>query len=701
MDEIEKIKSELLLKRLSSKEELQDWIYTYLDIKFPMGVVYPDSTHGPIESMWRIYELYLTGQSEFVPQVTMLASRDSYKTLAASAMIVLLMVHFRFQLATAGAIKAQSDKMIQYIGGHFRKIDGYLVENGWQKISESKSRTDWLDENGWLCFARVVVATVAGMNCVVGKTKIYTNKGNLEANKIYKRMLDGESFKFISYNHKTKKQEEKDVVATQKNKHKKILHIKTTKGSLKCSPEHKIYIKGRGYVKAKHLVVGDLGLKKHPNTDYLKHSHGTRKTIEHVLSKTRIFSNITVLSNTYTTNQEIMDFNCSEHGNFKRKWIKVSDRINKNLNPCQKCNIKKQVNDMKLTKKDVTDYVNSTDFEFISMEDYKGCRKTSLKLKCSKGHIFDVSVNNFKTTRSCTKCSCVSSKGQNAIYNYVKTIYKGDVVLNDRKTIKPLEIDIYIPEFNLAIEFDGLYWHCETVKPHIKKRVMEKNAMLCKNKTNVLMIFEDEWNNPVKQELIKSMIKHRLGIFSEKLRASKLEIKKINKNKEYKGFFDKYHLDGHTQASFAYGLFLGDKMVSCMSFRKSFSDKAWEIARFATDYNYKIHGNAGKMVKSFSKEFGERLVTFSNNRLSSGKTYQVLGFKEITKTTEPSYYYTDFKTRLWRFKCRRINDLEIKSQYPTEKTQAEGGVFSRKYLGHSRALHKIYDYGHRKWELNG
>jgi hypothetical protein len=38
-------------------------------------------------------------------------------------------------------------------------------------------------------------------------------------------------------------------------------------------------------------------------------------------------------------------------------------------------------------------------------------------------------------------------------------------------------------------------------------------------------------------------------------------------------------------------------------------------------------------------------------------------------------------------------------KYPTEKAQAEGGVFSEKFLGHSRPLYKIYDYGHRKWEL--
>jgi hypothetical protein len=164
VEELEKLKADLILKRLNSPQELQDWIYTYLDIKFPMGVVYPNSTHSPIDAMWRIYELIKTGQSEKVPQVCMLSSRDSYKTLGASAIMVLLMVHFRIQLATAGAIKAQSDKMIQYIAGHFRKIEPYLIENDWQKISESKSRTDWLDENGGLCFVRVVVATVAGMN---------------------------------------------------------------------------------------------------------------------------------------------------------------------------------------------------------------------------------------------------------------------------------------------------------------------------------------------------------------------------------------------------------------------------------------------------------------------------------------------------------------------------------------------------------
>lgn len=173
----------------------------------------------------------------------------------------------------------------------------------------------------------------------------------------------------------------------------------------------------------------------------------------------------------------------------------------------------------------------------------------------------------------------------------------------------------------------------------------------------------------------------------------------MKKNVHYKDFFGEFHLDGHATASFAYGLFHNDELISCMSFRKSFSSKCWEICRLASNYNYRVHGAAGRMVKAFKKEYNDNLVTYSNNRLSLGGVYKALGFEEITKTRDPSYYYTDFKVRLWRFKCKRINDPEIIKEYPTEKAQAEGGVFSRKYLDHDRPMFKIYDCGHRLWKL--
>ena len=46
-----------------------------------------------------------------------------------------------------------------------------------------------------------------------------------------------------------------------------------------------------------------------------------------------------------------------------------------------------------------------------------------------------------------------------------------NIYINKKKT-SPLELDIYIPSHNLAIEFDGLYWHSEIHKPsnyHLNK----------------------------------------------------------------------------------------------------------------------------------------------------------------------------------------------------------------------------------------
>ena len=163
-EELAKIKADLILKPLNSKQELRDWMYTYFDIRFPMGVVYPTSTHGPIEAAWRVYELIKTGQSKDVPEIVLLSSRDSYKTLIASAIEVLCLVHFRFSIAHAAAILSQSEKAVQYANSFFNKIQPYLEKNGWKKISDSKTKIEWRTDEGESIYLRVLVMTRKGMN---------------------------------------------------------------------------------------------------------------------------------------------------------------------------------------------------------------------------------------------------------------------------------------------------------------------------------------------------------------------------------------------------------------------------------------------------------------------------------------------------------------------------------------------------------
>lgn len=397
----------------------------------------------------------------------------------------------------------------------------------------------------------------------------------------------------------------------------------------------------------------------------------------------------------YTNNRTVLQIQCNKKHVFTTRF---ADFKNKKVR-CKTCSTNKNTEKQRKDLSFIRDFIDqNTTYTLISKE-YTN-NKSPIELQCDKHGLFITNWNRISSGVGCKNCATIISKQHQQILDYVKNVYQGDVVVNDRSILEGKELDIYIPEKNFGIEFDGLYWHSEKIKPNIKKINQTKSQIVQDKKINFLAIYEDEWANPVKQELIKAMIRNRLGIKPlHTKRASKLSVKKLTKNKDFKHFFDTYHLDGHVNASFAYGLFDGEKLISCMSFRKSFSDKEWEIARFATDYNYKVHGNAGKLVAEFKKEYNAKLVTYSNNRLSHGDVYEKLGFKNITKTTSPSYYYTDFKVRLWRFKCKRDNTPEILEKFPTEKQQAEGGVFSEKHLGHKKCLYRIYDYGHKKWFL--
>jgi hypothetical protein len=45
------------------------------------------------------------------------------------------------------------------------------------------------------------------------------------------------------------------------------------------------------------------------------------------------------------------------------------------------------------------------------------------------------------------------------VVDFIKSIYNGKIITNNRKILKGKELDIYLPDEKLAIEFDGIYWH--------------------------------------------------------------------------------------------------------------------------------------------------------------------------------------------------------------------------------------------------
>lgn len=83
---------------------------------------------------------------------------------------------------------------------------------------------------------------------------------------------------------------------------------------------------------------------------------------------------------------------------------------------------------------------------------------------------------------------CHVSQGQGEVYEFVRTRYSGTIVVNDRHAIAPKEIDIYLPELKVGIEFNGKYWH-----PGDGRREAQKSTECKQTGIKLLHVWEEQW----------------------------------------------------------------------------------------------------------------------------------------------------------------------------------------------------------------
>ena len=90
------------------------------------------------------------------------------------------------------------------------------------------------------------------------------------------------------------------------------------------------------------------------------------------------------------------------------------------------------------------------------------------------------------------------------LVSYIKTFYSGLIYENTRKVIGRAELDVYLPELNLAIEYNGNYFHC--IEANTNKNYHLRKSLLCRKKNiRLIHIYEFEDFNKQKQ-LLKDLI---------------------------------------------------------------------------------------------------------------------------------------------------------------------------------------------------
>ena len=128
--------------------------------------------------------------------------------------------------------------------------------------------------------------------------------------------------------------------------------------------------------------------------------------------------------------------------------------------------------------------------------------------KCNEcGTEFECYYNNgiIPVCRNCHPKSI--SKGQEEVIAHIKSFYDGEVLVNDRTVIKPLELDIYIPEVKLAIEYNGEYWHSLYGEGYHQFKIDRCKELGIK----LIYIWDSKWiKNDVKREIYKNLIKQQI-----------------------------------------------------------------------------------------------------------------------------------------------------------------------------------------------
>lgn len=135
------------------------------------------------------------------------------------------------------------------------------------------------------------------------------------------------------------------------------------------------------------------------------------------------------------------------------------------------------------------------------------------KLNKCCGWIYDIDILVYKNRRLIKKSdidyiknfkSSNRSSKERQLVEMIQKNYKGEIITNSRKVIPPNEIDIYLPDLKLAIEFNGSYYHAvengTEADYHLKKSISCRDSGI-----RLIHIYEFE-DFDAQLKLLKSLL---------------------------------------------------------------------------------------------------------------------------------------------------------------------------------------------------
>lgn len=255
------------------------------------------------------------------------------------------------------------------------------------------------------------------------------------------------------------------------------------------------------------------------------------------------------------------------------------------------------------------------------------------------------------------------SKPEIELREYVQSIYSGEVTRTNDGTY---ELDIYIPDKKVGIEYNGNYWH--SLKNREKNYHYNKSKHFEEKGIRVIHIWEYEWNNPRQRPILENIIKNALGLNDKTIYARKCKIE-VRPSASMKDFFQKNNIQGFRGGKFAICLVYENEVIMAYMMGHCFFGKGkyeWEVIRGATKLGYNVVGGASKIWNYFLTEYNPtNCVYYIDYNYFNGNSLPYLGLTYIKSQA-------GFKN--WWVKTNEVKNREPLRHKEIMRLQALGEV---------------------------
>ena len=266
------------------------------------------------------------------------------------------------------------------------------------------------------------------------------------------------------------------------------------------------------------------------------------------------------------------------------------------------------------------------------------------------------------------------------VVRFLESLGITSIIRNSRKLLgNRKEIDIFLPDLKIAIEYNGVFWH-HTDVPHITESYHYDKFKVSEDRgIKLISLFSSVWK--AKREQVQLELINSLGLNTLIVDSSDCDIRIVS-NQDATDFHSLFNVLGAIDSEISYGLFHSGMLVSVMSF--NIDDGVVIISLYS--YHTNVIGGTKRLLNEFVSTFNPtKMIAYTENEWMMGDVYKDAGFI-LDETLNPvCWYLSDRSEELY---------TEVVDELVDTEDEETGELVKRsKFM-------KVWSCGRRKWVLD-